>query len=148
MTLQAAIESPYFKPFTVSGIYTLPDAALDIADVLEVSATATLTSYEILHLIPHTYKIFMEGHAYFRFNYSDSYPHSQMHSLNYTQPFSVYIPIEYEDRDLTFNLHPLIEDCYGISLSPRKIYYNLTLITIASVSNLKGGSIHEYYRLC
>lgn len=148
MTLPKAIESPYFKPFTVSGIYTLPEAALDIEDVMDVSATATLTTYEVLYLVPDTYKIFIEGHAYFRFNYSDSYPYSQIHSLNYTKPFSVYIPIEHEARDLAFSLHSLIEDSYGSRLSPRRIYYNLTLITVASVSNSKGGGVHERYRLC
>lgn len=148
MTLQTAIASPYFKPLTVSGIYTLPNTSLDIEDVMEVSAVATLTTYEVLHLVSDTYKIFIEGHAHFRFNYSDSYSHSQIHSLNYTQPFSTYIPIDHDVRDLAFNLHPLIEDSYGVCLSPRSIYYNLTLITVASVSHTKGGGMHECYTLC
>lgn len=148
MTLPKLIESPYFKPFTISGIYTLPQTALDIEDVSEVMATATLTTYEIVHLVSHTYKIFIEGHAHFKFNYSDPTPCSQIHTLTHTQPFSIYIPIEQHVCDLTFNLHPLVEDCYGVYLSPRTIYYNLTLITIASVSLTKGGGINEYSTLC
>lgn len=148
MILPQFIESPYFKLFNISGIYTLSQEALDIEDVSEVTATATLTTYEILHLIGDTYKIFIEGQAHFKFNYLDLSPCSQIHTLAYTQPFSVYIPIEQKVKDLTFSLHPLVEDCYGICLSSRTIYYNLTLITIASVSRNKGGSINEYCTLC
>lgn len=147
MTLPQLIQSPYFKLFNISGIYTLPQGTLDIEDVSEVTATATLTTYEILHLVGDTYKIFIEGHAHFKFNYLDPTPSSQIHTLVYTQPFSVYIPIEPQVRDLTFNLQPLVEDCYGVCLSDRTIYYNLTLITIASVSRNKGGGINEYSTL-
>ncbi|MEG0846800.1 MAG: hypothetical protein RR090_06335 [Niameybacter sp.] len=143
MTLPNTVDSPYFRLFNISGIYTLPPASLDLENVTEVSATATLATYEVLHPMPDAYKIFIKGDACFRFNYSDPHACSQVHSLNYTHPFSVYIPIEYGVSEQTFNLHPLIVDCYGIGLSSRTLYYNLTLIAIASVSSIKGGGIHE-----
>lgn len=145
MLLPTTIDSPYFKLFTINGIYTLPSPYLDLEDITSVSATATVSTYEALIISPHSCKLFLKGHVLFTFQYADTTSTSQLHSLNFTQSFSLYLPIPYELKDHIFNLSTLVEDNYSIDLSPRTLYYTVTLIAIASPIPSKGVDSYERY---
>lgn len=145
MLLPATIDSPYFKLFTINGIYTLPNSYLDLADITAVSAKSTLSTYESLIISLNSCKLFLKGHVLFTFQYADTTSTSQLHSLKFTQPFSLYLPIPYELKDYIFNLSTLVEDNCMIDLSPRTLYYTVTLIAIASPIHSKGGDSYERY---
>ncbi|MGL4737882.1 MAG: hypothetical protein ACRCW2_10550 [Cellulosilyticaceae bacterium] len=125
------LTTPYFKVLTCNGQFSLLPNFPDMADLITVTTTTSITSSEIVE-VNNSYKAVICGVIKFSFQYATADPRYSLFFGDHFLHFGDYISLP-NTISHTMHLFPsiIVQDIFSHTLSPRTLYHNaLILLTV------------------